>query len=120
MAKRKDSDDGNSNTKGQPAKKQQVSDRERSDHLPPPRKHKPLADKASHDPTRIYLNEIGASPLLTAEEEVKFARLAQQGALPFALADDGCRVFCMSHIYHQADKSCCPFIVIDALHILQQ
>ena len=33
----------------------------------------------SHDPTRIYLNEIGASPLLTAEEEVKFSRLAQQG-----------------------------------------
>jgi RNA polymerase nonessential primary-like sigma factor len=33
----------------------------------------------SHDPTRLYLNEIGASPLLTAAEEVKFARLAQQG-----------------------------------------
>jgi RNA polymerase nonessential primary-like sigma factor len=32
-----------------------------------------------HDPTRLYLNEIGASPLLTAEEEVKFSRLAQQG-----------------------------------------
>ena len=32
-----------------------------------------------HDPTRLYLNEIGASPLLTAEEEVKYARLAQQG-----------------------------------------
>jgi len=38
-----------------------------------------MADASSHDPTRIYLNEIGASPLLTAEEEVKFARLAQQG-----------------------------------------
>jgi RNA polymerase nonessential primary-like sigma factor len=33
----------------------------------------------SHDPTRMYLNEIGASPLLTAEEEVKFSRLAQAG-----------------------------------------
>ena len=33
----------------------------------------------SHDPTRIYLNEIGASPLLSAEEEVYFSRLAQQG-----------------------------------------
>jgi len=32
-----------------------------------------------HDPTRLYLNEIGASPLLSAEEEVHFARLAQQG-----------------------------------------
>ncbi len=33
----------------------------------------------SHDPTRLYLNEIGASPLLTAEEEVRFSRLAQRG-----------------------------------------
>jgi len=33
----------------------------------------------SHDPTRLYLNEIGASPLLTAQEEVKFSRLAQRG-----------------------------------------
>jgi RNA polymerase nonessential primary-like sigma factor len=32
-----------------------------------------------HDPTRLYLNEIGASPLLTADEEVKYSRLAQQG-----------------------------------------
>lgn len=32
-----------------------------------------------HDATRLYLNEIGFSPLLTAEEEVKYARLAQSG-----------------------------------------
>lgn len=31
------------------------------------------------DATRIYLNEIGESKLLTAEEEVHYARLAQQG-----------------------------------------
>jgi RNA polymerase nonessential primary-like sigma factor len=31
------------------------------------------------DATRLYLNEIGFSPLLTAEEEVKFSRLAQRG-----------------------------------------
>ena len=31
------------------------------------------------DATRLYLNEIGFSPLLTADEEVKFARLSQQG-----------------------------------------
>ncbi len=31
------------------------------------------------DATRIYLSEIGFSPLLTAEEEVKYARLAQKG-----------------------------------------
>ena len=37
------------------------------------------AGSGNHDPTRLYLNEIGASPLLTAAEEVKFARLAQQG-----------------------------------------
>ena len=33
----------------------------------------------SHDPTRLYLSEIGVSPLLTADEEKKFARLAQDG-----------------------------------------
>jgi len=42
------------------------------------RKHK-TAGADAHDPTRLYLNEIGVSPLLTAEEEVMFARLAQQG-----------------------------------------
>jgi RNA polymerase nonessential primary-like sigma factor len=31
------------------------------------------------DATRLYLNEIGESRLLSAEEEVRFARLAQQG-----------------------------------------
>lgn len=35
--------------------------------------------KDSHDPTRLYLNEIGASALLTAEEEVYYSRRAQQG-----------------------------------------
>jgi len=34
---------------------------------------------SGHDATRLYLNEIGASKLLTAEEEVYFARLAQKG-----------------------------------------
>lgn len=31
------------------------------------------------DPTRIYLSEIGYSPLLSAEEEVYYARLSQRG-----------------------------------------
>ena len=35
--------------------------------------------QGNHDATRLYLSEIGLSPLLTAEEEVHFARLAQQG-----------------------------------------
>jgi RNA polymerase nonessential primary-like sigma factor len=34
---------------------------------------------AQMDATRLYLNEIGHSQLLTAEEEVHFARLAQKG-----------------------------------------
>ncbi len=33
----------------------------------------------SSDPTQIYLKEIGFSPLLTAEEEVFYGRLAQKG-----------------------------------------
>jgi RNA polymerase nonessential primary-like sigma factor len=37
-------------------------------------------DSDSHaDATRLYLKEIGFSPLLTAEEEVYFSRLAQKG-----------------------------------------
>jgi len=37
----------------------------------------PVSD--NHDPTRLYLSEIGGSPLLTAEEEVYFSRRAQTG-----------------------------------------
>jgi RNA polymerase nonessential primary-like sigma factor len=33
----------------------------------------------SADPTRLYLSEIGASPLLTASEEVRFARRIRKG-----------------------------------------
>ena len=46
------------------------------------RKPKSKSDEASDgqlDATRMYLSEIGYSPLLTAEEEVYFARLAQKG-----------------------------------------
>jgi RNA polymerase nonessential primary-like sigma factor len=39
----------------------------------------PPETEAHFDATRMYLNEIGFSPLLTAEEEVHFARLAQKG-----------------------------------------
>lgn len=31
------------------------------------------------DPTQLYLNEIGFSPLLNAEEEIRYTRLAQKG-----------------------------------------
>jgi RNA polymerase nonessential primary-like sigma factor len=36
-------------------------------------------DSRSVDPTQMYLGEIGYSPLLTAEEEVYYARLVQKG-----------------------------------------
>jgi len=46
------------------------------------RKPKSKSEEASDgqlDATRMYLSEIGYSPLLTAEEEVYYARLAQKG-----------------------------------------
>jgi RNA polymerase nonessential primary-like sigma factor len=38
-----------------------------------------LTSEHSDDATQIYLSEIGMNPLLTAEEEVHYARLAQKG-----------------------------------------
>ena len=43
------------------------------------RGHNNKVGNGSSDPTRIYLSEIGISPLLTADEEKHFARLAQRG-----------------------------------------
>jgi RNA polymerase nonessential primary-like sigma factor len=43
-----------------------------------PHREPPETD-AHFDATRMYLNEIGFSPLLTADEEVYYARLAQKG-----------------------------------------
>ena len=44
----------------------------------PQQRNQPVA-RQSLDATRIYLSEIGISPLLTADEEKHFGRLAQQG-----------------------------------------
>ncbi|MDT8387611.1 MAG: RNA polymerase sigma factor RpoS [Thiogranum sp.] len=41
--------------------------------------HEPPETEAHFDATRLYLSEIGFSPLLSAEEEVYFSRLAQKG-----------------------------------------
>ncbi|HHJ16070.1 MAG TPA: RNA polymerase sigma factor RpoS [Gammaproteobacteria bacterium] len=44
-----------------------------------PIRREPPDTRAHFDATRMYLNEIGFSPLLTAEEEVYYSRLAQKG-----------------------------------------
>jgi len=41
--------------------------------------HHRTLSKGDMDATRLYLNEIGFASLLTAEEEVKYARMAQKG-----------------------------------------
>ncbi len=46
---------------------------------PATRYREPPDNDAHFDATRMYLSEIGFSPLLTAEEEVYYARLAQRG-----------------------------------------
>ena len=42
-------------------------------------RHNNKVGSQSRDPTRIYLSEIGISPLLTADEEKHFARRVQRG-----------------------------------------
>jgi len=65
------------------AKRKDSSDSKHTGKRPTAHPATPLSRRKAgadyHDPTRLYLNEIGASPLLTAEEEVKYARLAQRG-----------------------------------------
>ncbi len=80
VVKRKDSDGSKKNSNGRPAKQQHAAVSDPAEpKISTSHQYKPKSDTSSHDPTRLYLNEIGASPLLTAEEEVKFSRLAQQG-----------------------------------------
>ena len=43
------------------------------------KQHKYIDYTRALDATQLYLNEIGFSPLLTPQEEVHFARLAQKG-----------------------------------------
>lgn len=57
-----------------------ITDDSSDDELPV--KKKSFSEEVSDgqlDATRLYLSEIGYSPLLSAEEEVYFARLAQRG-----------------------------------------
>ena len=68
-----DTDDGEDLDPGTEAR--QPVDGKESDAVP----ERFLSGEGDFDATRIYLNEIGESRLLTAEEEVHFARLAQKG-----------------------------------------
>ena len=56
-----------------------VSLRAKAKHTTPSKQHKHIDYTRALDATQLYLNEIGFSPLLTPEEEVHFARLAQKG-----------------------------------------
>ncbi|MGG2399768.1 RNA polymerase sigma factor RpoS [Pseudomonas sp. SH1-B] len=53
--------------------------RAKSKNATPSKQHKYIDYTRALDATQLYLNEIGFSPLLTPEEEVHFARLAQKG-----------------------------------------
>src|SRR5690348_5533449 len=57
----------------------QLATEEASDDAP--EEEKETSGGNDCDPTQIYLREIGTSPLLSAEEEIHFARLSQKGDL---------------------------------------
>jgi RNA polymerase nonessential primary-like sigma factor len=59
--------------------KSSVGNSGNSDKKKPAAKSRAGASDAQMDATRLYLNEIGASKLLTAEEEVDLSRRAQKG-----------------------------------------
>ena len=50
-----------------------------SPEVPDPNSERFVSGETELDATRIYLNEIGESRLLTAEEEIRLSRLAQGG-----------------------------------------
>jgi len=54
-------------------------DKETKDELDSFAEIKKTIRKKEIDPTQLYLIEIGASPLLTAQEEIHYARLARSG-----------------------------------------
>lgn len=64
---------------GDESEEQYDADTEAGIDLANKRRSHPLGEHTSVDPTQIYLSEIGFTPLLSAEEEVHFARLAQKG-----------------------------------------
>ena len=80
MVKRKDTagNAGNKKSRSDARNKKPGQESAESEKTPSPESSS-RSGPENHDPTRLYLSEIGASPLLTAEEEVKYARQAQQG-----------------------------------------
>ena len=63
------------------SKKSTTVDQKKSVSKQQPDSAQPSAAQSSHsnDPTHLYLKEIGFSPLLSAEEEVKYGRLVKKG-----------------------------------------
>jgi RNA polymerase nonessential primary-like sigma factor len=71
--------DDNLEPDDQALSKTELELQEDTEEVPVPLRRFPSESSKFKDPTQMYLSEIGFSPLLTPEEEVKYARLALKG-----------------------------------------
>jgi RNA polymerase nonessential primary-like sigma factor len=66
----------------QPPEEEPIEEAEGGEETTAPASEEEFSGDLLSDVTQLYLNEIGQNPLLTPQEELRYARLARQGDFP--------------------------------------